>query len=46
MGPGINNNVLTVNEEVEIITAEVEVEYPSELNHDYDEYHIVFTEDY
>ena len=44
MDPRTKNNELTVNEEIEILSAEVEVNYRSDEN-SYNEYHIVFPDE-
>lgn len=43
-GPGVKNNELTVEEQIEILNAEAEAEYNISLKLD-DEYHIVFPEE-
>lgn len=45
MDPRTKNNSLTLNEEIEILSAEVEVNY-REDDYIYDEYSIVFPEEY
>lgn len=45
MDPRTKNNGLTLNEEIEILSAEVEVNY-GEDDYIYDEYSIVFPEEY
>lgn len=44
IGPRTKEVELTVNEEIEILSAEMEVEY-LETEIGYDEYHIVFPEE-
>jgi hypothetical protein len=45
-GPGEKTNELTLNEEVEILSAEIDVEYNDSHINQYDEYHIVFNEEF
>lgn len=44
MDPRTKNNELTVNEEIEILSAEVEANYRND-EYSYNEYHIVFPEE-
>lgn len=44
IGPRTKQIELSVNEEIEILSAEIEVEYLEKEN-EFDEYHIIFTEE-
>lgn len=44
LGPRIKSNELTINEEIEILSAEFENEF-LDKDTEYDEYHIIFPEE-
>lgn len=45
-GPGEKRNELTLNEEIEILEAEIKAEYPDTSYDEYDEYNVVGLYDY
>jgi hypothetical protein len=44
LGPRIKTDELTLNEEIEILSAELEIDF-LDNNLEYDEYHIIFPEE-